>query len=106
MPHVPCTISSGTPHHSLKTQAHSYPGAFALTVPSAWSMFPRMPRWGHPSLLSLFFFNMTLFICFWPCCVFVSSRGLSQAVVSRGCSLVAMYGLHMAVVSLVAEHGL
>ena len=61
---------------------------------------------GSPFASVTFFFNMTLFICFWPCCVFVSSRGLSQAVVSRGCSLVAMYGLHMAVVSLVAEHGL
>ena len=32
--------------------------------------------------------------------------GLSLAAVSRGCSLVAVHGLPIAVASLVAEHGL
>ena len=47
-----------------------------------------------------------LFIDFWLCWVFMAVRGLSQVVASRGYSLVAVHGLLIEVVSLVADHGL
>ena len=42
---------------------------------------------------------------FWLTSVFVAARRLSLAVVSEGYSLVAVYGLFIAVASLVARHG-
>ena len=50
-------------------------------------------------------FFMYLFI-FWLHWVFVAECGLSLIVASGGYSLVAGHGLLIAVVSLVAEHGL
>ena len=45
----------------------------------------------------ILFFNILLFIYFWPCWVFMAVRDFS---------LVAARGLLTAVVSLVAKHGL
>ena len=49
---------------------------------------------------------LQIFIYFWLCWVFMAMRGLSQVVASRGYSLVAVHGLLIEVVSLVAEHEL
>ena len=46
------------------------------------------------------------FFYFWLCWVFLAAHGLSLVVESRGCSLVVVRGLLIAVASLVAEHGL
>ena len=43
---------------------------------------------------------------YWLCWVFVAVCGLSLVAVSRGYSLVALWGLLIEVASLVAEHGL
>ena len=47
-----------------------------------------------------------LFVCFWPCWVFIAAHGLSLVGGERGLLLVAVRGLLIVVVSLVAEHGL
>jgi len=47
---------------------------------------------------------MLLFIFVWT--VFVAPNGLSLVVVSRGFSLLAVRGLLLVVVSLIAERGL
>ena len=51
------------------------------------------------------FFKIYLFVYFWLCWVFLAACGLSLVVASGGYS-VAVRGLLIAVVSLVAEHGL
>ena len=43
---------------------------------------------------------------FWLCWVFVATHGLSLVAASRGCSLVAVHGLLIAVASFIAERGL
>ena len=62
--------------------------------------------WIHPDikkkgkkLLLIFFFFLS-----WLCWVFVASRGLSLAAVSRDYSLVAVCGLFIVLASLVVEH--
>ena len=40
---------------------------------------------------------------FWLCWVFIAAHRLSLVAVSRGCSLVALRGLHIVMVSLIAE---
>ena len=54
------------------------------------------------------FFLFCDFIHFFICLhwVFVAAHGLSPAAVSRGCSLVVVSGLLVAVASLVAEYRL
>ena len=55
------------------------------------------------------FFKINLFVYFWLRWVFVAARGLSLVAESGaggGALFVAERGLHIAVASLVAEHGL
>ena len=52
----------------------------------------------------MFFF--ILFICFWLCWVFIAKQWVSLVAANRSYSLVAVPGLFMVEVSLVAEHGL
>ena len=54
----------------------------------------------------LFTYLLILFIYFWLHWVLVAVHGLSQVVSSRGYSLVVVLRFLIAVVSLVAEHGL
>ena len=42
-----------------------------------------------------------LFICFWLCWVFIAACGLSLVAASRGYSLVAVWGLLIAMASFV-----
>ena len=55
---------------------------------------------------NLFSDYLLLFIYFWLRWDSVASGGLSLAVVSRGCSLVVVQGILVAVASPVVEHGL
>ena len=57
-------------------------------------------------VVSFFVFNINLFIYFWLHWVFVAARGLSLVCSKRGLLFVAVCGLLIAVVSLVAEHEL
>ena len=56
------------------------------------------------------FFHLIFFLCsfmyFGLHWVFIAALGLSLVVESRGCSLVAMHGLHTVLASLVVEHRL
>ena len=52
------------------------------------------------------FLNSTFFIYFWLHWVFIAAHRLSLVVMSRGCSLVALYVPLISVASIVAEHGL
>ena len=54
----------------------------------------------HPIL-----FKKCIF-CFWLCWVFVFTHGLSLVALSRGYSLVELFGLLIAVAFLVVEHRL
>ena len=56
-------------------------------------------------LKTMHFILFCLFI-FWLLWVFIATIGLSPVAVSGGCSLVSVYGLLTAMVSLVAEHEL
>ena len=62
-----------------------------------WPLNLQRLHWSD-SPLNLFFF--------WMCWGLVTTCGLSLVVMSRGCSLVVVRGLLIAVVSLVVEHGL
>ena len=52
------------------------------------------------------FLKLNLFIYFWLCWVFIAVHRLSLAAVNAGYSLVVVFGLLIAVASLVAEHRL
>ena len=55
---------------------------------------------------SFLFKKINLFIYFWLCWVLIAGRGLSLVAGSGGLLFIAVCGLLVAVVSLVAEHGL
>ena len=65
-----------------------------------WTTFLSSASWDQPSLD---LYSNLLFI--YGCAGSLLLRGLSQVVVSRGYSLVAVCGLVIAVVSLVADPG-
>ena len=68
-------------------------------------MFPKI-NFGNSTVCSIFFLNFIyLFIYFWLCWVFVSVRGLSLVVASRGHSSSRCVGLSLSR-PLVAEHRL
>ena len=52
------------------------------------------------------FFNKVIYFYFWLCWVFVAACGLFSSCGEQGLLFTAVRGLHIAVVSLVAEHGL
>ena len=58
----------------------------------------------HPGIFLIFRFY--LFTYFWLCWVFVAECELSLVVASGGYSLVVVWGLLIAAVSLVVVHGL
>ena len=62
----------------------------------------------HSLRTTVYFFRFfkIYFICLCLCWVFIAALRLSLVVASRGYSLVAVLGLLIAAVSLVAEHGL
>ena len=54
-----------------------------------------------------FFFNKYIYLfIYWLCWVFVAVHGLSLVAASGGLLFIEIRGLLIAVVSLVAEHGL
>ena len=55
----------------------------------------------------LFFIYLFLFIYYlWLCWVFIAAHGLFSSCIEWGLLFIAVCGLLVAVVSLVAEHGL
>ena len=54
----------------------------------------------------MFILSIYLFIYFWLCWVSIAVRGLSLVAKTGGCSLAVVWGLPIAVASLVVEHGL
>ena len=54
----------------------------------------------------LVFYLFLIFVYFWPCWVFIASRGLSLVAASTGDTLYRVSWLLIAMASLAAEQGL